>query len=151
MGNKATRRREAPIPADLVESLGDLVSIHAKERRRPLFDISRQWVSKSMSAVPQALEHIESRHHVEDRSGDEDRHTLRRRGLVEAFTALVDAGLNLPRCTDGFLPKLSMPLRVKHCAFHTEQTITRLSAFPLALQSSCWNRSAWSSRSYSRS
>ena len=47
-GNKAKRDREVPIPEDLVESLGDLASIHAKDRSRPLFDISRQWVSKSM-------------------------------------------------------------------------------------------------------
>ena len=37
-----------PGAGDLVESLGDLASIHAKDRRKPLFDISRQWVSKSM-------------------------------------------------------------------------------------------------------
>ena len=47
-GNKAKRDREVPIPDDLVEHLGDLASIHAKDRSRPLFDISRQWVSKSM-------------------------------------------------------------------------------------------------------
>ena len=46
--NKSKKGREVPIPADLVESLGDLASIHAKDRRKPLFDISRQWVSKSM-------------------------------------------------------------------------------------------------------
>ena len=48
-GNKSKKGREVPIPTgDLVESLGDLASIHAKDRRKPLFDISRQWVSKSM-------------------------------------------------------------------------------------------------------
>ena len=48
-GNKSKRGREVPIPDDLVESLGDLASIHAKDRQRPLFDVSRQWVSKSMN------------------------------------------------------------------------------------------------------
>ena len=47
-GNKAKRGREAPVPADLVESLSDLKSFHRRDRHRPLFDISRQWVSKSM-------------------------------------------------------------------------------------------------------
>ena len=47
-GNKAKRGREVPVLADLVESLADLKSFHRRERHRPLFDISRQWVSKSM-------------------------------------------------------------------------------------------------------
>ena len=47
-GNKSKRDREVPIPDDLVESLGDLASVHAKDRARSLFDVSRQWVSKSM-------------------------------------------------------------------------------------------------------
>ena len=46
-GNKAKRGREAPVPADLVE----LKSFHRRERKRPLFGISRQWVSKSMKAA----------------------------------------------------------------------------------------------------
>ena len=40
----------------LLESLGDLASIHAKDRQRPLFDVTRQWVSKSMKAA--ALEAV---------------------------------------------------------------------------------------------
>ena len=75
-GNKAKRDREVPIPEDLVESLGDLASIHAKDRSRPLFDISRQWVSKSMKeadvearldparAHPHALRHTYGRNAV---------------------------------------------------------------------------------------
>ena len=47
-GNKAGQSREAPVYAALVESLADLKSFHRRERNRPLFDISRQWVSKSM-------------------------------------------------------------------------------------------------------
>ena len=39
------------MPADLVESLADLVSFHRRDRHRPLFDISRQWVSKCMKAA----------------------------------------------------------------------------------------------------
>ena len=31
-GNKCKKRREVPIPDDLVESLGDLASVHAKDR-----------------------------------------------------------------------------------------------------------------------
>ena len=53
-GNKAKRGREVPVPADLVESLADLASFHRKERQRPLFDISRQWVSKSMKEAAAA-------------------------------------------------------------------------------------------------
>ena len=34
--------------AEEVESLGDLVSVHAKDRAKSLFDVSRQWVSKSL-------------------------------------------------------------------------------------------------------
>ena len=75
-GNKSKRGREVPIPADLVESLGDLASIHAKDRQRPLFDVSRQWVSKSMKeaaveagldparAHPHALRHTYGRNAV---------------------------------------------------------------------------------------
>ena len=51
-GNKARKGREVPAPADLVASLvespGDLASMHAKERHRPIFDIGRQWVRKPM-------------------------------------------------------------------------------------------------------
>ena len=47
-GNKSKKGREVPVPDDLVESLGDLASVHAKDRQRPLFDVSRQWVSRSM-------------------------------------------------------------------------------------------------------
>ena len=75
-GNKGKKGREVPIPADLVESLGDLASMHAKDRHRPLFDISRQWVSKSMKeaavaagidparAHPHALRHAYGRNGV---------------------------------------------------------------------------------------
>ena len=48
LGNKAKRGCEVPVPADLVEALADLSSFHRRNRHRPLFDISRQWVSKSM-------------------------------------------------------------------------------------------------------
>ena len=75
-GNKAKKGREVPIPADLVGHLEALASIHAKDRHRPLFDVSRQWVSKSMkeSAVeagidparahPHALRHTYGRNAV---------------------------------------------------------------------------------------
>ena len=47
-GNKSRKGREVPIPADLLESLADLVSFHSKERNRPMLDISRQWVGEAM-------------------------------------------------------------------------------------------------------
>ena len=49
LGNKAGQSREAPVYADLVESLADLKSFHRRERNRLLFDISRQWARKSMT------------------------------------------------------------------------------------------------------
>ena len=39
-------------PPDLVESLGYLDSTHVKDRTKPLLNISRQWVSKSMKVEP---------------------------------------------------------------------------------------------------
>ena len=39
-GNKARKGREVPVPADLLESLADLASFHAKDRDRPMLDIS---------------------------------------------------------------------------------------------------------------
>ena len=59
-GNKSKKGREVPIPDDLVESLGDLASVHAKDRARSLFDVSRQWVSKSMkeAAVAAGLDPV---------------------------------------------------------------------------------------------
>ena len=72
-GNKSKKGREVPIPDDLVEHLADLASSRAKDRERPLFDISRQWVSKSMKeaaleagldpgrAHPHALRHTYGR------------------------------------------------------------------------------------------
>ena len=55
-----------PIPADLVESLGDLASVHAKDRARSLFDVSRQWVSKSMkeAAVAAGLDPVRAHPHA---------------------------------------------------------------------------------------
>ena len=47
-GNKARKGREVPVPADLLESLADLASFHAKDRDRPMLDISRQWVGEAM-------------------------------------------------------------------------------------------------------
>ena len=47
-GNKSKKGREVPIPSDLAPHLEALASIHAKDRTRPLFDMSRQWVSKVM-------------------------------------------------------------------------------------------------------
>ena len=59
-----------PVPADLVEAPGGLASFHQKDRHRPLFGISQQWVSKSMKgrggdrlarAHPRALRHTYGR------------------------------------------------------------------------------------------
>ena len=75
-GNKSKKGREVPIPDDLVAHLEALASIHAKDRTKPLFDISRQWVSKSMKeaaleagidpgrAHPHALRHTYGRNAV---------------------------------------------------------------------------------------
>ena len=76
-GNKAKRGREVPIPADLASSLSDMVSMRPRnDRQLPLFDISRQWVSKSMKeaaaeagldpgrAHPHALRHTYGRNAV---------------------------------------------------------------------------------------
>ena len=75
-GNKAKKGREIPIPTDLVGHLETLASTHAKDREKPLFDISRQWVSKSMKeaaaaagldparAHPHALRHTYGRNAV---------------------------------------------------------------------------------------
>ena len=64
-GNKSTKGREVPIPADLVAHLEALVSSWAKDKSRPLFDISRQWVSKSMkeAAVDAGLDPARAHHH----------------------------------------------------------------------------------------
>ena len=47
-GNKSKRGRDVPIPAGLVESLGDLALIHAKNRGRP----SRLAHWQAASALP---------------------------------------------------------------------------------------------------
>ena len=72
-GNKSKRGREIPIPADLASSLSDMVSMRPRDRQLPLFDVSRQWVSKSMKeadveadldpgrAHPHALRHTYGR------------------------------------------------------------------------------------------
>ena len=53
-GNNAKRGRDVQAPADLVESLANLASVHRRARHRSLFDISRQWVSKSMKGAAAA-------------------------------------------------------------------------------------------------
>ena len=75
-GNKSKRGREVPIPADLASFLADLVSMRPRDRQLPLFDISRQWVSKSMKEAaveagidparvhPHALRHTHGRNAV---------------------------------------------------------------------------------------
>ena len=58
-----------------------------------------------------------------DCSWDEDVHTLRRPGLGEVFTTLVNTGLNALRLEGWFPHRMSMPLRAKTCAFRPKQTI----------------------------
>ena len=83
LGKKAKRGREVPVPADLVESLANLKSFHRRDRDRPrpLFDISRNWVSKSMKEEeaagidpakdhPRALRHTYGRKAVLRRGAD---------------------------------------------------------------------------------
>ena len=67
-----------------------------------------------------------SLHHVKDRSGDEDVHTLRRPGLGEVFATLVNTGINALRLEGGFPSRMSMPLRAKSCAFRPIQTTASL-------------------------
>ena len=71
-----------------------------------------------------------SRHHVKDRSWDEDRHTLRRPGLGEVFAILVNVSLNVLRQEGWFPEPMSLPLRAKTCAFRPSQTIARLFGKP---------------------
>ena len=47
-GNKSKKGREVPIPDDLLESLGDMVAMRPRDRQLLIFDVSQQWVSKSM-------------------------------------------------------------------------------------------------------
>lgn len=56
-----------------------------------------------------------SLHHVEDRSWDEDKHTLRRPGLGPCFSMLLSIALTVLRVSDLFDKKLSMPRRAKRC------------------------------------
>ena len=61
-GNKAKRGREVPIPTDLASSLADMVSMRPRDRQLPLFEISRQWVSKSMKEAAVAAGLDPARH-----------------------------------------------------------------------------------------
>ena len=75
-GSKAKRGREVTIPADLAPSLADMVSMHQRDCHQTLFEICRQWVSKSMKeaaleagidparAHPHALRHTYGRNAV---------------------------------------------------------------------------------------
>ena len=47
-GNKASKGREVPVPAGLVESLHDVASFHNKDRQRPMLDMSRWRLSQVM-------------------------------------------------------------------------------------------------------
>ena len=71
-----------------------------------------------------SIEH--SLHHVKDRSGDEDRHTLRRPGLGEVCATLVNASRNFLRQDGRFPERMSMLLRAKTGAFRPRQTSARL-------------------------
>ena len=52
-GNKAWKGQEVPVPADLVESLRDLASFHAKDRYQPMLNLSRQRVGQVMKDAAQ--------------------------------------------------------------------------------------------------
>ena len=54
-GNKARKGREVPVPADLVESLRDLASFHAKDRYQPMLNLSRQRVGQVMKDAAQQI------------------------------------------------------------------------------------------------
>ena len=55
---------EVLVPADLLESLADLKFFHRRDRDRPLFDISRQWVSRSMKEAAAGIDPVRSHPHV---------------------------------------------------------------------------------------
>lgn len=75
-GNKAKKGREVPVPADLLESLSDLASLHSKDRNRPMLNMSQKWVGQAMKkaaaqvgmdpkrAHPHALRHAYGRNCV---------------------------------------------------------------------------------------
>jgi len=54
-------------------------------------------------------------HHIEDRSWDEDRHTLRRPGLGVCFSMLLSLALTILQLNEAFEAKMSMPRRAKQC------------------------------------
>lgn len=56
-----------------------------------------------------------SLHHVEDRSWDEDRHTLRRPGLGVCFSMLLSLALTVLHLSEAFDADLSLPRRAKQC------------------------------------
>ena len=55
---------EVLVPADLLESLADLKFFHRRDRDRPLFDISRQWVSKSIKEAAAGIDPVRAHPHV---------------------------------------------------------------------------------------
>ena len=55
---------EVLVPADLLESLADLKFFHRRDRDRPLFDISRQWVSRSMKEAAAGIDPVRAQPHV---------------------------------------------------------------------------------------
>ena len=55
---------EVLVPADLLESLADLKFFHRRDRDWPLFDISRQWVSRSMKEAAAGIDPVRAHPHV---------------------------------------------------------------------------------------
>ena len=55
---------EVLVPADLLESLADLKFFHRRDRDWPLFDISRQWVSRSMKEAAAGIDPVRAHPHI---------------------------------------------------------------------------------------
>lgn len=67
-----------------------------------------------------------SLHHVKDRSWGEDKHTLRRPGLAECFSMLLNVALSVLRRPGQFDSQLSMPRRAKRCEANPQLALSLL-------------------------
>ena len=106
-GNKAKKGREIPIPTDLVGHLEALVSTHAKDRQRPIFDISRQWVSKSMKEPATAAGLDPARAHPHARAA-----VLAGAPVPGADRTVRDAGRWAPRLGEAAVRKMVVTITI---------------------------------------
>ena len=57
---------EVRFPPDLLESLADLKFFHRRDRDWPLFDISQQWVRRSMKEAAAGVDPVRAHPHVSE-------------------------------------------------------------------------------------